>query len=210
MALNKTKGGLTPAKIINLTTNQEVKFMFNPFEFTLTKANKWTEKDTTGLNIPEVEFKGGGSVSLKLTLHFDTQTEGGDVRTYTDPIWKMMMISDADRNDTTNKGQPPPVAFQWGRVYLKAIITNISQKFTLFSEMGVPLRCTVDVTLKQFADENDSQSQVPGQSPGAGANPTTTVVQGQRIDHVSTNQREVAERNNIDDPLNLPPGQVLE
>jgi len=210
MALNQTKGGLTPAKIINLTTNQEVKFMFNPFEFTLTKANKWTEKDNTGRNIPEVEFKGGGSVALKLTLHFDTQAEGGDVRTHTDPIWKMMMLSDADRNDTTNKGQPPPVAFQWGRVYLKAIITNISQKFTLFSEMGVPLRCTVEVSLKQFADENDSQSQVPGQSPGAGANPTTTVVEGQRIDHVSTNQREVAERNNIDDPLNLPPGQVLE
>jgi hypothetical protein len=32
-----TKGGLVPAKLVNLATNDEVNCMFNPHEYSLTK-----------------------------------------------------------------------------------------------------------------------------------------------------------------------------
>lgn len=208
MSGRKTRGDLAPAKIKNLLTDEEVYFMFNPFEFTLTKTNKWTDKDNTGRNIPEVEFKGGGPVLLKLTLHFDTQLDGTDVRAHTDPLWKMMLIADQTRNQNTNKSEPPPVAFEWGRVYLKAIITDMSQKFTLFSEKGVPLRCQVDISLKQYLDETEQKSQIPGQPPGQGTTPSVTMIEGDRLDNLG-NHREIAAKNNINNPLNIPAGTTL-
>lgn len=213
MSLRKTRGDLAPAKIKNLLSDEEVLFMFNPFEFTITKNNQWTDKPNSGRNIPEVEFKGGGPVTLKLTLHFDTQRDGVDVRSHTDPLWQMMMISDDTRNQNTNKSEPPPVAFEWGRVYFKAIITDMAQKFTLFSETGVPLRCQVDVSLKQFADENDPAAQIPGQPPGQGTTPSTTMVEGDRLDNVAAatggNHRDIAEKNNINNPLKVSAGVNL-
>jgi hypothetical protein len=207
--MNITKGGLAPAKIKNLETEEEVSFMFNPFEFTLTKQNTWNENKEIGRNIPKMEFQGGGGVDVKLALHFDTQSSGGDVRQHTDALWKMMMVSSQNTNATTNKSLPPAIVFEWGPVYLKAVITTMAQKFTLFSDKGVPLRCTVDVTLKQYAEESDSQSQIPGLPPGQGTTPTTTMTDGQRIDHVNTDMRSVAAKNNIDNPLKIPTGTNL-
>jgi len=118
--MDVTRGGLKPATITNTINNDVVKFMFNPYEFTLTKANKWTEDPKVGRNVPKVEFDSGGAVTLKLTLHFDTQDTGADVRAFTDPLWKMMMVADETMNDTTNKSQPPPVEFKYNAIYFKS------------------------------------------------------------------------------------------
>lgn len=217
MVLNVTRGGLSPAKIINLNSNEEVRFMFNPFEFTLSKSNQWKNGEVMGLNVPKVDFQSGGAVSLKLTLHFDTQPNGGDVRYYTNPLWKMMMIDESKVTNESGKGQPPPVAFEWNRLYFKAIIKQMSQKFTLFSDKGVPLRCEVSVTLQQYVDEEDRRAQVDSLPPGQGASASTQVIEGQRIDHIAASSsgsassyRSIAEKNNIDNPLNLPSGTNVE
>jgi LysM repeat protein len=213
MALNVTKGGLAPATITNLKTNEVVKFMFNPFEYTITKQNTWQDKPVIGQNLPKVTFQQGGAETLNLTLHFDNQVSGGDVRSFTEPLWKMMMIDEQGKNARSGKGEPPPVMFEWGKLHFKAIITNMSQKFLLFNENGAPLRCTVEVSLRQYLDDADIAPQTSG-STGGGTTPTTaTVVQGQRLDNIAadnnTNHRDLAENNNIDDPLNVPSGTQL-
>jgi len=208
-----TRGGLKAGSITDTVTNDKVYFMFNPYEFTLTKQNNWKDKKNTGRNIPKVEFESGGPVTMKLTLHFDTQRSGGDVRYYTNRLWQMMMIKEQTRNTDTDKGQPPPVEFTWGEgLYFKAVITNMSQKFTLFSDSGVPLRCAVDISLKQFYDESVSEAQILGMPPGQGTEPTITMIEGQRFDLLANNPedyREMAEKNNVDNPLNVPNGTNL-
>ena len=67
--LNLTKGGLAPATLTNLDTNEIVNFMFNPFEYTLSKRNTWQDKPLTGQNLPYINFQQGGAITLKLTLH---------------------------------------------------------------------------------------------------------------------------------------------
>lgn len=215
MVSNVTKGGLAPATITNLLTNEAVKFMFNPYEYTITKQNTWQDKPVIGQNLPMVTFQQGGAETLNLTLHFDNQASGGDVRVFTAPLWKMMMIDEQSKNARSGKGQPPPVIFEWGKLHFKAVITNMSQKFLLFSESGVPLRCTVEASLRQYLDEADIAPQTSGQS-GGGATPSSaTVVQGDRLDHIAassggdTNHRQIAEANNIDNPLNVPAGTQL-
>ncbi len=217
-ALNLTKGGLAPATITNLDTNEVVNFMFNPFEYTLTKSNTWHDKPVTGQNLPYINFQQGGAIKLKLTLHFDTQSAGTDVRTLTDKLWKMVMINESKVDAKTGKGQPPAVVFDWGKLHFKAVISDLSQHFTLFTDTGIPLRCSVDISLQQYLDEATAQAQSGsggggGSSSGSGSTTPrapVTAVQGQRLDHVAGNDhRAVAERNNINNPLNVPRGTKL-
>jgi hypothetical protein len=207
--MNLTKGGMSPAKIVNLSTQEEVLFMFNPYEYTLAKQNTWETEWGKGQNVPHHNFQRGGSQSLSLALHFDSLLEKKDVRGYTDMLWKMMMIDEQEIDAKTGKGSPPPIAFEWGKLYFKAIITSMNQKFSLFLADGTPVRCTVDVKLEQYVDENKFQPQIQGMGQGQDPPPTTTVVEGDRLDHVSNNPRSVANNNNIDDPLNVPPGTTL-
>jgi len=208
--LNLTKGGLAPATLTNLDTNEIVNFMFNPFEYTLSKRNTWQDKPLTGQNLPYINFQQGGAITLKLTLHFDSQSAGTDVRNFTDKLWKMVMINEDKVDAKTGKGQPPPVVFDWGKLHFKAVITSLTQHFTLFTETGIPLRCTVDVDLQQYLDEAGATGTAQAGTVTTSA-PVTTV-QGQRLDNMTSNpndQRRVAENNNIDNPLNVPRGTKL-
>ena len=210
--LNLTKGGLAPATLTNLDTNDVVNFMFNPFEYTLSKSNTWQDKPVTGQNLPYVNFQQGGAITLKLTLHFDSQVLGTDVRNFTDKLWKMVMINEAKADAKTGKGQPPPVVFDWGKLHFKAIITNLSQKFTLFTDTGIPLRCTVDVDLRQYLDEPGETGTAQSSSSGTTTKAPVTATQGQRLDNMTSNpndQRKIAEKNNINNPLKVPTGTKL-
>lgn len=217
MSLNLTRGGLSPATITNTVTNEVVRFMFNPYEYTISKSNTWQDKVVTGLNLPLVTFGNGGAQTLNLTLHFDSRAQKADVRGYTAPLWKMMMINEQGKSQRSGKGEPPPVVFEWGKLHFKAVITNMSEKFSVFTDTGTPVRCSVEVSLRQYLDEKDVPPQMP-QSSGGGQ-PTAQskkVIQGERLDHIASSQgggasnyRQIAADNNINNPLNVPSGTNL-
>ncbi|MFN8375291.1 MAG: hypothetical protein U0694_20740 [Anaerolineae bacterium] len=216
MALKVTRGGLQPASLINEVTNETVYCTFNPFEYTLTKQNQWSMTPTTGGNVPEPSFQSGGPQTLRLTLYFDTTMDNSDVRTYTDALWRMMMVVDANKNPKSGKSEPPKVSFKWGRLYFTAYLTNMSQKFTLFKEDSTPIRCQVDITLEQKIDIDDYKDQAPLRGI-QGAPKTANAVEGDRLDNLLSRVaeegvsalRRVAEENGIDNPLNIPPGSKL-
>lgn len=210
-----TRGGLSPATLTNSLSGKVVNFMFNPFEYTIAKQNTWESKEVIGQNLPMVTFKEGGAQTLSLTLHFDSQMAKSDVRGYTAPLWDMVMIDEKTKNARTGKSEPPPVVFEWGKLHFKAIITRISEKFTVFDEKGTPLRSTVEISLQQYLDEKDVAPQIAGQT-SAETPSTTTVVEGDRLDNIAganggnpANQREIAAANNIDNMLNVPAGTIL-
>lgn len=222
MAIDKTRGGLAPARIVSPADNPTiiVKCMFNPFEYTLTKSNSFEKKPVKGKNIPKAVFKQGGSQILKLTLHFDTLPERADVRDLTDPLWNMMMVAEATKNASSGKSSPPEVAFEWGKLFFRAYITSLNQKFTLFLDDGTPVRCQVDITLEQFVDVNDYRDQQKlagaGGAASGQAEKATTAIAGDRIDNIAakesgdpSSQRQLAEKNNIDNPMKLKPGQTI-
>ncbi|GAB1420220.1 hypothetical protein MASR2M15_03090 [Anaerolineales bacterium] len=207
-----TRGSLKRAKITNLSNKEVVNCMFNPYEYSISKTNSWTEKGVIGQNIPDITFSKGGAKSLNLTLHFDTQTQKKDVRKVTSPLWKMTLIDDSKKDQVTQKGEPPTVAFEWGALYFKAIITSLTEKYTLFDESGTPLRSEISINLQQFQDETQMPAQVPGLDQGAAPN-VIKIVEGTRMDHIAASsgqsQRAVAEKNNIDNPLNMPNGKNM-
>jgi len=206
------------ARIINLDDPNEepIEVLFNPNEYTFTKKNTWNKTEVIGKNVPLLEFGGGDSMSLKLQLFFDTYATGGDVRDVTDRIWKLMNISERLTDMTSTKGRPPMVEFQWGNfLSYKAVITDISQKFTLFRYDGTPVRATLDVTFLQAKESK----RYPGQNPTTIGRPgykRWVVKEGDSIDWIAYKEygdsamwRFIADTNKLDDPHRLRPGQVL-
>jgi hypothetical protein len=211
--------GEKPAKaqIINLDNPTEsIECLFNPNEYTFSKQNTWNTKENIGKNVPQLEFGGGSSMTLKMELFFDTYTTGGDVSEITDRIWKLMYIDENATGMTSSKGRPPLVEFQWGSTWsFQAVITSITQKFTLFRHDGTPVRATLNVDFLQAKEDG----KYPGQNPTTisyGGYRVRSVKEGDTLDQIafeeygdSTMWRYIADTNSLSNPLKLKLGQTL-
>ena len=197
-----------------------VVFQFNPTEFSVTRAIQWSEAKQKGANTPELEFKGGMPATITLQLFFDTTDCGHDVRSeFTNALWKLAMVDPKNKNPKSHKSEPSHVIFEWGkgdRLWtFEAVITNVAQKFTLFLDDGTPVRCTVDVALKQAKDA----TSFPGQNPtsgGAEGHRIRVISQGETLDRIAVEEygdanqwRSLARANNIDNPRRLDQGRSI-
>jgi hypothetical protein len=241
-ALPNTRGGLVPARIVELDDTQidlktnkiklekegdntrikgegsiNILCMFNPSEYTVTKSNNFEEIDSANSgNSPRANFKKAGPQTLQLNLIFDTyeQKEKDLVKVAKD-LWQLMATKPLPGGRPQDRIPPPLVAFIWGSFYFVAYITQMSQKFTLFTHKGVPVRAEVNITFTQYVELDD----YPNQNPTSGGGPIDriwTVTAGDRIDTISAsvygsaNQwRHIADYNRIDNPDALQPGQQL-
>jgi nucleoid-associated protein YgaU len=219
-----TRSKLVAAQIIEVNSESpfgdkigglSVPCHFNPFEYTISKTNSYKEIEATKpKNGSQGDFQKSGPQSLKLTLTFDTYEEGENVSQITNDLWKFMKPK-ANGGDPKDKESPPAVAFVWGVFRFVAVITNMTQKFTLFTKDGIPVRAKVDVTFTQYFDVDD----YPNQNPTSGGGPVQRlwpVVRGDRLDLIAaevygdaTKWRAIAEYNGIINPLRLHPGQHL-
>lgn len=211
-----TKGDLAPATIKNMETGESVEFMFNPNEYTIAKQNQYSPDKAKGKNVPKVKFTQGGAETLKMQLFFDTYAEKEDVRKHTGTLWKMMMVSQTEKHQKTNKSAPPHVTFTWGNYFtFEAVIVSLSQKYSLFLEDGKPVRTTVDVSFQQVEDKGNHHQQNP--TSGGGPPLKTHIVQAEdRLDLIAakvygdaTQWRLIARENGLYHPLRLREGQQL-
>jgi len=194
-----------------------IRCMFNPSEYTFSKQNSWSMGKTKGNDMPQLEFSSGKPATLKLQLFFDTYDTQQDVReVYTDAIWELMIV-DPELTDAKNqKGRPPKVSFIWGKTWsFDAVITSISQKFTLFLDTGTPVRATLDVTFQQIHDTRQLRPQNPT-SGGTGGERVWTVNAGDTLawiaykEYGNPNQwRIIAAANQLTNVRRLTPGITL-
>ena len=223
-----TRGGLQPAAIYECVENgsqvskksggKSVKFMFNPTDYSVSKKNKYEAKPENRANAPIMEFKNPESTTLSLKgLVFDSYEEINplkqDISKVTRVLWELMDVIE-DSSDSA-KSRPSPVVFEWGEFQFFAVITGVTQKFTLFTKDGTPVRAEVDVDLSQHLDNKLYKNT----NPTSGGGPLERVWQvraGDRLDLIaaqvygdSQKWRLIAARNDIHNPLLLRPGQSL-
>ena len=106
------RGDIAPAIIKNLATNTEIKCMFNPQEYKISKSNGWSSKKARGQNQPHAEYSGGGLNSLTLNLVFDTyethewfgNQAREDVRKYTQELWKLTLVNKSSIDANNGQG----------------------------------------------------------------------------------------------------------
>jgi nucleoid-associated protein YgaU len=216
--------GLEKAIISSLDfSSEKVTCLFNPKEYTFSKQNQYKPKKTTGGNVPQFTFEGGGAATLDMELFFDTYADSTpgepakDVRKeYTDKIWRLMYVDERLKDKKSKKARPPRVRFQWGESWgFNAVITKISQKFTLFAQDGTPLRATLNVGFQQEKDSETLQKQNPT-SGGMGGERFWTVEEGDTLGWIAYQEygetsmwRVIAEANDLDNVRELSAGTVL-
>lgn len=213
-----TATSLAKALIINLDGGgTRIPCLFNPTEYTFSKQNSWVQGQTSGKDMPTLEFSSGMPAVLQMQLFFDTYAEKTDVRAdYTDAIWSLMAIDPSLKDSKTQRSRPPMVRFQWGKSWsFDAVITSITQRFTLFLDDGTPVRATLDVTFQQVKDSRQLRPQNPT-SGGDGGERVWTVSAGDTLAWVafkmygdSTRWRPIAEANRLPSIRRLTPGTVL-
>jgi Contractile injection system tube protein/LysM domain len=216
-------GSLGPQILVN----------YNPTEYTLNKGAQLAEIAIPGLDSPILQFVRGQTETLSLDLFFDTTEAGmGDstvsVTTVTDQFYKLVKI-----DGTTHA--PPICFFSWGadfpgqRAYasmgmgtgsqqrygFKCVVESVRQRFTLFSPQGVPLRATLTVSLREYKTLAEQIAQINAQSSDHSS--SHLVQAGETLAQISaavyndpTQWRAIATQNNLYDPMNLQPGQMLD
>jgi hypothetical protein len=192
---------------------------FNPTDYTVSKANQWSDGRQLSDEFPQREFVGGDPRELRMTLLFDAaDTDNDDVAGVTDQLFSMLEVQ-PDVESGKKTARPPTVTFSWGQVSsFTAVATSLRVRYTLFDVDGTPLRAVADVVLTQV-------DKVVGANGGARQNPTTSGIAGLRLHTVRdgdslqsiayamygdpTRWRPIAEANGIDDPLALRRGRTL-
>jgi hypothetical protein len=221
-----TRSQLVAAQIYQLTQDGQkdnsgisVPCMFNPYEYEVRKTNSYTAGPMNNSAVPEVEFKSSGPQTLTLNLIFDTYDSEGetkeDVSLTTRKLWQLMDPKSTTVSGTQNKIPAPQVAFEWGKLLFKAVITNMTQKFTLFDKDGIPVRATVNITFQQYRDFDKYGYQNPT-SGGGPVHGIRKVIAGDRLDTIAQESygdvskwRLIAEHNQITNPLAIIPGLLL-
>lgn len=181
-----------------------IKVLFNPNEYRLNKANQFAEVAIPGLAGPPLQFVRGNARTLSMQLFFDTYTyhNGEDVRKHTDKIINLLKIDD--------KCHAPPIChFNWGNLNFIGVLERADQRFTFFQPDGTPVRAVVDVSFKEYRKESQKLES-------ADFAKHYVVMRGDTLSSIAGRKygdpglwRNIAEKNNMDDPMALNPGQVL-
>lgn len=182
-----------------------VKVLFNPTEYHLTQSNQFSEVAIPGLAAPLLQFARGNARSLSMQLFFDTYEQRTDVRDHTKKLIKLLEIN-------RELHAPPVCEFTWGNLTFIGVLEQANQRFTLFLDDGIPVRATVDVTFKEYWDEEKQGGRLQSANFAKGY----VVQRGDTLSSIAARKygdpglwREIARANDIEDPLNLQPGQVL-
>jgi hypothetical protein len=195
---------------------------FNPESYTISRRNEWNLDAGVGRNLPHApQFVRGASATFSLELLFDAGLPFGDVGAGIRPATDQLLMLMEAKEESNNP--PPTVQFTWGEVRsFRAVCTDLSISFLMFSGDGTPTRARASLTLRQI--EKDARTGTG--TPAAKQNPTTAAYRHARSHVVSdgdslqsiafrfyrdpTRWREIATENDIDDPVRLRPGTRLQ
>jgi nucleoid-associated protein YgaU len=201
-------GGSVPIK-----GKTEIEFSFNPKEYSIQKSAEWSRTATNSASkASSPEFKGSGPRSLTLELFLDKSIARKDVSQDVETLFAC--LTPYPPTLTSKKPSPPFVRFGWGKtIQFTAFLKSVSAKYTLFNQDGTPLRAVCTVTLEELPEDVSKQNPTSG---GLTSLREHTVVAGDTLHSIAYEEyghptlwRVVAEANDVDDPLRLPPGTRL-
>jgi len=206
-----------------------IEFQYNPAEITFNKGVQLAEVTIPGLDSPVLQFVRGQAETLTFDMFFDT-TDGGmdasaqSVTTLVDQVYSLVKIE-------PDTHAPPICNFLWNdrffpgkelttnlgnqrRNDFTCVVESVRHKYTMFTSVGVPVRATVSVSLKEYKTLDDQRQQLNLNSPDRTQG--HVLRSGETLDYLARRHyghgrdwRLIAEANGIDDPRRLKPGRFL-
>lgn len=181
---------------------------FNPTEYQVQKSNNFSEIAIPGLETPPIQYVRGACEKLTAELMVDTSDTLEDVRQrYTNKLRALMNIN-------SEIHAPPIVRLVWDSEIFKGVVESLNITYVLFAKEGFPLRAKLNLVLKEYRTIEDQVSETPRFSPDV--EKMHTVRRGDSLASIaalayndSSQWREIAKNNGIEDPRFLEPGTVL-
>jgi LysM repeat protein len=184
---------------------------FNPSQLSYGKSASYERDNLFQKDEPKESFKGGDAASLSLELFFDTTQETivAKKNVHTTFVEKLIALEKYD----SNQGGPPYCQFEWGVFKLgPLIVKSVNATYTLFLSNGTPVRARVTLGMESVAKELTAQNPTSGSDPRR----TWVVVEGETLDWIAYQEygsaahwRHIAETNDLLNPRDLRPGQIL-
>ena len=207
---NQAGQGLVKAslEIVQPPGDGPIPLKLNPTEYQVQKSNNFAEIAIPGLESPPIQFIRGAAEQLTTELLVDTSDTLEDVRTrYVDEIRDLMRL-DCELH------APPVVRLVWDTQVFLGVLESLSITYVLFSPDGIPLRAKLGVTLKEYRPAEVQVRECPTASPDF--EKIYTVRLGDTLSGIAGAVyrdpgvwRAIARENDIQDPRQLDPGQIL-
>lgn len=221
---------LAKAELRQLDANQNevhkenwVMVQFNPESLKVSLANQLQTPSGAGdqNGTPARQYVGAGTTKLSLQLWFDItdpDSKEDDVRRLTRKV--AFFITPA-KGESEGQYIPPAVRFIWGSFQFDGLVDSMEESLELFSADGRPLRASVSLGLSQqkidkYVIRAPGALTPVGRRPSTGTVPLTPAPAGGSVQGMAAlvgRQAEwpdIAAANDIEDPLRLPPGRLVD
>ncbi|HEY4004110.1 MAG TPA: hypothetical protein VGM60_02835 [Pseudonocardia sp.] len=205
MPAPKARAQVSTAVIIDTRSGDRVPVMFNPEEYSLDQGNEIAEIGVPGLATSPVQYVRGRARTLRMELFYDTYELGTDVRPH---VQRVIRLLDPDQRTHA----PPVLLFMMGTFSFQCVLLEANQQVTMFLADGTPVRARLSVRFQEYVRLEVQTRR------GLFVGPPTLHQLTERDtlpDLAATylgdprRWREIAEANDIDDPLRLVPGAPL-
>jgi nucleoid-associated protein YgaU len=209
---------------------EDIPVRFNPAELSFSKAAQIAEIGIPGIDAPILQFIRGQAEKLTVELFFDTTDNGMDagatsVTTLTDAFYGLVKMQSESHAPSVCEFVWNPASFPGvnlpgdyagqQRHSFQCLVESVTQKFTLFSPQGIPLRATLSLALREYRPLDQQLKELNLQSPNhtrvhvVQRGDTLSGIADQLYDS-SAEWRRLATYNGITDPRRLAPGSLLE
>jgi len=193
-------------------TKESLEFPINPESVTIKKESAASRSQTLGSGVPQKQGDPQEARTIRFTVVFDTYEARKDVRTeYIQKLTRFARVSEELHTC-------PTLHFCWGNLtqdddlMFAVDLEEFEVKYTMFLPDGTPVRCAVDILLREVEDPNDHAKLF--QSPDHAK--LHTVKRGDTLQSIAYKEydsaaewRRIADSNGIEDPMNLTPGTRL-
>ena len=218
-------------------TNERIGCLLNPESLVIrrqagVRARRSAGGLVTGADLADDQllYSGGGNTELTMNLLFDVSLAGSsvateDVRDLTGSFWRLTENSQVGGS----YGNPPICRFVWGKSWqMPGLVTAVAERLEYFSQAGLPRRSLMRLLFRRVLEPVEPRPAVggprrpaPGQTPGfpgAGERMEShELLGGERPDQIASSNygdpalsRALMSYNDIDDPLHIPAGTVLD
>lgn len=196
---------LTKAVIVNTGSGERIQVMYNPEEYRIDQGNEIAEIGVPGRATPPLQYVRGRVRTLSMELFFDTYEQGEDVRAHTQQVVGLL---DPDPQTLA----PPVLLFVMGTFSFQCVLAEANQHFTMFLAAGTPVRARLSVRFQEYERVETEIRR------GLFVAPPTLhqLAAGDTLANLAAvylgdagRWREIADVNELDDPLRLEAGRPL-
>lgn len=206
----------TKASLVPEDGSKELRFGFNPKEYSISKSASWNRPTTKGAKkASKPEFTGSNPRTVQMEIFFDDWEGKGNLVSDIDQLLDWM--TPTDKSIQNNLPEPKVLKFQWGGngplSGFKGYLKSCSAKFTLFKSDGTPVRATATITLEEIPSYPKKTNPTSGSPLGRRSH---VVAAGDSLHSIAFSEydsaalwRGLAVFNGIDDPLRVRTGRRL-